>query len=400
MRDSEKRSLRTLISSDENEVVIFGADNFSQYPLRIPSVRSKCDRALAAASEGDVVVLREKLDRKYHAWLRGLGLSTDHVVEYGHKVIGPTLAELILKNPLPLTKMVKELARRPVYAPWFSGHAEEGVASVLGGSLFGANESETLRYNDKSSFKALCQSLNIALVSGSVFQVRPDKATNFGMFVRSVRQIKDAHGRVLIRGTLGVAGTSLYTTTGDDLDELYQTIVESREPSLLIEPFLKVHSSPNDQWVIDRNGNVTHIELIEQECERGLIHVGNVKGAEFSTQVRDTILETSRKIVFRMAENGYCGVVGIDYIVTDEGIFPIETNARFNGSSYVHLLVDRIEEKIGAIPHWKFVKLSIPAQPFSVGCGSFTTRLNQATDRSLCDREGALSKSSGTFPFA
>ena len=34
------------------------------------------------------------------------------------------------------------------------------------------------------------------------------------------------------------------------------------------------------------------------------------------------------------------------------------------------------------------------------GCGSFTTRLNQATDRSLCDREGALSKSSGTFPFA
>ena len=47
-----------------------------------------------------------------------------------------------------------------------------------------------------------------------------------------------------------------------------------------------------------------------------------------------------------MAESGYRGVVGIDYIVSDDGIFPVENNARFNGSSYVSMIVDNIEELI------------------------------------------------------
>jgi hypothetical protein len=66
-----------------------------------------------------------------------------------------------------------------------------------------------------------------------------------------------------------------------------------------------------------------------------------------------------------MAASGYCGVVGIDYIVSGQGIFPVENNARFNGSSYVNIAVHNIEKEIGPVALWKFVKLSVRRCDFS-----------------------------------
>ena len=100
MRDYE--SPRKLISNDENEVVIYGADNFSQYPTRTAAVSSRCDRALASARSDDLVVLRGELNEGYHRWLRGLGLGTDHVVAYNQPASGMTLSELIVEDPEPV----------------------------------------------------------------------------------------------------------------------------------------------------------------------------------------------------------------------------------------------------------------------------------------------------------
>ena len=98
---SSLQSLRQLISSDDAEVVVYAADNFSQYPTRHAGVSSKCDRALAPAHNNDLVILRSKLHRDYHQWLRSLGLSTDYIVEYQQPTTGRTLSELIIENPNP-----------------------------------------------------------------------------------------------------------------------------------------------------------------------------------------------------------------------------------------------------------------------------------------------------------
>ena len=75
---TEYQPLRHCISDNDNELVIYGADSFSQFPRRDGSVRSKCDRALAAAGENDLVILRTTLDRDYHDWLLSCGLGTRH----------------------------------------------------------------------------------------------------------------------------------------------------------------------------------------------------------------------------------------------------------------------------------------------------------------------------------
>ncbi len=384
---SELQSIRTTISDNKDELVIYAADNFAQFPRRDATATSKCDRALASALSDDLVVLRGELDQDYHRWLRSHGLGSDHVVAYNMPSIGETLSELIIANPQPVKTMISEMGRRPVYVPWFSTQMEAAAAKILGADLFGATESDTLKYNDKAIFKALCQKLEVPVVDGVAFEVQPEDSNNFLQMKSLVERYLSAHDTVIIRGTLGEAGMSLYKTKGDDLVGLYQAIAESGERVVLIEPFLSVSSTPNDQWVVGRDGRITHIGMIEQLCERGMVHVGSLKGEGPSPQVFDAIKQTSLKIVTEMAEAGYRGVTGFDYIVADEGVFPVENNARFNGSSYVNIIVHNIEELMGPVPVWKFIKIKTSPCTF--------VELSKRIDAVLYDG----SKKNSVFPF-
>jgi len=91
---TNSQPLRKCISDDDNELVIYGADNFSQFPRRNGSVGSKCDRALAAACLDDLVVLRNTLDHDYNDWLRSCDLGSSHVVEYKAASTYTSLSEL------------------------------------------------------------------------------------------------------------------------------------------------------------------------------------------------------------------------------------------------------------------------------------------------------------------
>ncbi len=358
------QSLRKCISNNDNELIIYGADLFSQFSRRDSSVNSKCDRALPVARRDDLVVLRGKLDHAYHKWLRSHGLGSDYVVEYNAQSRDMTLSELIINNPEPVKNIIRQIGKKPVYVPWFSGHMETEASKALGADLFGATETATLKYNDKSAFKTICRQLGVSVVEGTLFEIHPENNQNYIEMKNIIGGYLATCKTVIIRGTLGEAGMSLYKTKGNDISEIYQDITISGEKYILIEPFLNVSSSPNDQWVISRDGNINSLGMRDQICERGMVHIGTLKGAKTSPDISDYIIKTSAKIVNSMAEFGYRGVVGIDYIVSEDGIFPVENNARFNGSSYVSMIVDNIEELISPIPYWKFIKIKTAACSF------------------------------------
>jgi hypothetical protein len=356
--------LRKCISSNDKELIIYGADNFSQFPRRDASVSSKCDRALPVACRDDLVVLRGELDIEYRNWLHSHGLGPDNVVQYKALSRAMTLSELIVNNPEPIKKIIQKTGWKPVYVPWFSGHMETKVAEVLGADLFGAPESATLKYNDKASFKTICRQLGIPVVEGNLFEMHTENSDNWLEMKEIINSYLSKYKTVIIRGTLGEAGMSLYKTEGNDISKLYRQIANSGEKAVIIEPFLNVVSSPNDQWVIGRDGRITHLGMRDQIFERGMVHIGTLKGEKTTPDISNYITETSIKIVNNMAAFGYRGVVGIDYIVSDEDIFPVENNARFNGSSYVSMIVDNIEELASPIPYWKFIKNKTPACSF------------------------------------
>ncbi len=358
------QSLRKCISKNDNELIIYGADRFSQFPRRDASVNSKCDRALPVAHRDDVVVLRGKLDHEYHKWLRSHGLGPDHIVEYSAHSREMSLSELIVNDPEPVKRYIRQSGKKPVYVPWFSGSMETEAAKVIDADLFGATETETLKYNDKSAFKTVCKQLDIAVVEGSSFEMNPEDNENCTDMENIINGYLSTCETVIIRGTLGEADMSLYKTKGNDISEIYHEIAVSGERSVIIEPFLNVSSSPNDQWVISRDGNINSLGMRDQICERGMVHIGTLKGEYPSPEISNYIAKTSAKIVTNMAEFGYRGVVGIDYIVSDDGIFPVENNARFNGSSYVSMIVDNMEKLHSPIPYGKFIKIKTPTCSF------------------------------------
>jgi hypothetical protein len=172
-----------------------------------------------------------------------------------------------------------------------------------------------------------------------------------------IKDFLQRYSTVIMRGALGLSGLSLYKTKGEDIASIYQEIAETGEELIIIEPFLDVSSSPCDQWIISRDGTINHIGSKDQICENGMIHTGTLNTVQHSIEVSKYIKETSFKIVSKMVKTGYVGVVGIDYIVSSAGVFPVENNARFNGSSYPILIVDRIEKMMSQIPFWKFSKI-------------------------------------------
>lgn len=357
--------LRECISNSDDELIIFGADNFSQFPRRDGSIRSSCDRALPGASGADLVVLRGDQNREYYDWLRSLDLGPENVVEYNQHSSEFSLAKCIINNPEPILNHIEKTGRKPVYVPWFSGQLEAKAAKIIGADLFGASEEASRKYNEKAEFKNICKELEIPVVAGTTFEITSENSDNskdMGQVI--LRHLAD-HKEVIIRGTLGESGMSLYRTSGDDILSLYDKIVASGEKKVIIEPFLDVISTPNDQWAIGINGNIHHLGLADQVCENGMVHIGTQNFPRPSNRVSEYIIEKSCTIVDHMAASGYKGVLGIDYIVTDDGIFPVENNARFNGSTYVRLILDQLEKNNFFAQCWKFIKITIKPCSFA-----------------------------------
>lgn len=355
------RAIRDAISSSEDEVAVFIVDVLSQPHYRTkytdydPLVHTKCSRALPVALAGDIVVLSGSLDRGYYEWLRGLGLGPDTVVEYHQEAAKNSLTELILSDPQRVVAAIEASGRRPVLVPFYSGASEQQLSEELKAGLFGCDEKIILKYFNKESFKAECVELGIPMVGGANARVDGSKRLKESELADIVLTLLNEYPKLIIRGAEGSAGSSLYTLDKNNVREVYRQVRRNQESSLLVEPFLKVIASPNDQYVIGRDGELSHLGISSQLFE-GLKHTGNLFGQYLSPRIEHYIKSTSTVIVHSMAAHGYRGVVGIDYIVSSEGIFPVENNARMNGSSFTLGLIDHLAERHGPIPSWKFYK--------------------------------------------
>ncbi len=364
----ELSTLRHCVISDEKQRILFATDVLSQPASEVMLKNDKllhhqCSRALPIATERDIVVLQGTLDEAYHRWLRSFGLSTDNIVEYGEKQASGPLSNVIRNNPGPVLSAVGKDAHT-VYLAFYLAKNDIACAKELGVHPFGCDEEITSKYFDKLSFKQECQKLGIPTIEGHHHKIDVTSPLNRDEMAELIHRLLSNYGKVIVRGTDGSAGRSLYTIDQPDVRELYEAIVSNRDKTVLIEPFLNVVSSPNDQWMIGQSGEIRHFGLSAQLFQ-GLKHAGNFFGQYYSPRVAQYIEETSSKIVQAMAEGGYRGVLGVDYIVCEEGIFPIENNARLNGSSFALELFHIISKQIKDVRCWKFFKAKCDKMSFT-----------------------------------
>ncbi len=357
-------TFRESMLDSADECLVHGADNLSQFTQAVGHISSKSDRALACATEDDVVVLNHPLDTEYHTWLRSLSLGTDHVVAYGADQPGKLVSELIINDPEPVLAMIEKTGKRPVYLPWYSGPSENEAARVIGADLFGARASLTFQYNEKSLFKQLCRDLDIPVVEDTCFYMAPDSNENFKELQGIVEGYLSRHSRVLARATMDNTGVSMvYKTDGTDLHALYSKWQELGIEKLIVEPFLTARHSPCGQWLVSRKKEIIDTGMVNQML-LDLWHLGSIKTDSMPVFDWEPVQSITLKLARQMADSGYVGLVGIDYIETDFGVFPVENNARLNGSSYVKLIVERIEALTGPVRCWKSMKVKTTPSSF------------------------------------
>ncbi len=364
------RPLRSCISSDSEEVAVFGVDLLSDPPYAKywfksdPLSHTKCARALPIAGPDDIVILAGNLHEEYLEWLRSLNMGPREVVAYGLERSPQSLAEIIRDDPEPLKKALYRINRRAVYVPFYGGQREVDLAKTLGLDVFGCNESVTLEFYNKEKFKDHCSRLGIKTVSELARTQPGARGANIEGYSRIISALLKNYSSLVVKGALGATGSSVYRVESINMDDVIRKMADNSGcGGFMIEPFLKVIVSPNDQWVISRDGTISHLGISAQLFS-GLTHAGNIMGQFISHRVENYISETSRKIVESMARAGYIGVVGIDYVVTDEDIFPIENNARFNGSSFAIGIFDKLVTRQPDLNCWKFIKASVDQMPF------------------------------------
>lgn len=361
---------RDCLQLNANEVAVFGCDVCSQPHYNIWSkgnqaLHLKCSRALPIAGPDDIVILSGPLFEPYLEWLRGFGLGPGEVVSYGASDSRIPLAELIRENPGPLEGAIRRSGRQALYVPFYSDARINELCAAKGWGLFGCVEETTLQYFDKQRFKNLCAALEIPTVEGVNFGAKKSYQPSPKNLERFLLALLGSYPSLVIRGTLGSAGKSVYQVESSSLSEVVSQIQEDCGSEFLVEPFLQVITSPNDQWCIRRDGSTAHIGLSAQLFD-GFKHKGNLFGQYLSPRVLTAIDFASQRIVREMAKAGYRSVVGIDYVVADGGVFPIENNARLNGSTFSFAIVDAIRDSIPEVARWKFYKAVIEPCRFEV----------------------------------
>lgn len=390
-----KMGPRATISTDPEEIAIFACEWRSQPHLKKISAAghneamvTKQNRALALAGPEDIVISSRLPDKDYFSWLRDLDFAPKRVLLLTDEV-GGILPEVIEKNINVVKRAREEAGAKAVFVPHYCSDHEIKIAAALNAEIFGCPEDITLRYFNKHKFKNSCREWGVAVVDGARKDhieegAGEDREVSASEVEQIVRSLLHNYPKVIVRGTEGSCGSSVFTVTTDDIEKIVEKVVG--DDAYLVEPFLKVIASPNDQWAVRRDGSLAHIGLSNQIFDN-FCHVGNLAGQYLSSRIFSQIRSSSMKIADGMRSKGYRGVLGIDYIITDEGIFPIENNARMNGSTYCLGIVEKIEKCGGRVGAWKFYRASS-------GCRSFA-ELKVKLEEVLCQP----GKANGVFPI-
>ncbi|MFQ6126892.1 MAG: ATP-grasp domain-containing protein, partial [Candidatus Heimdallarchaeota archaeon] len=209
------------------------------------------------------------------------------------------------------------------------------------------------RFDSKINFKHLCREVGVPVVEYAIFKTRQ----GVHELVQLIKMMSNKTGKVIVRGEYGASASTTYVL--DRLDySLINEIVASSKPEdrYLVEPFYKTLSSPSSVWFITKIRTIVLLRTSNQLLEEGISHAGNEFPVQFA---EEQVNRYSFRIAKRLAEEGFLGPFGIDYIETEKGLYATECNPRVTGAMYPWELVSILEKK-GSIKAARSENIHLP----------------------------------------
>lgn len=335
------------------------------------------DRVLAIARPDDVVVLLQRPDKAYLQWLSGVGLGTKKILVLPGKK-GETLTHRLL-HPAAQKKLLQLLggaknAKKAILFPYYPDAAIKKVSRQLGIPLFGT-PSLSKKFAGKVFFERWCRKKGIPAIPDKIVRINRGKDSKTGLFqLKTI--IKDqlaATGHVVVRGDFGSGGSTTHVIdrySAAWINEFYRHA--HQDDVYIVEPFYKAKASPSSLWLITRRqrrgqrgegwreGKAVHIKTSLQLLAKSVKYAGNEYPGYPGQFNRRLVMAYSRKIVKAMAQEGYAGMVGLDFLETDKGVFVMECNPRVTGAMYPWEIVKMLEQRHGKVGAALAEKIYVP----------------------------------------
>jgi hypothetical protein len=301
--------------------------------------------ALLLAGGNDHVVLKQKPDEGYLAYLAGLGLELPNIITVAHQQPERTVTEDVLADPAAIARLAALVDDGCRLSPHGVSALEERLAERSGLPLAAPGAAICKTVNSKIYSRRLADELGLRQAPGWTC----DTPAELDEAVAGARALLAAGRKVVVKDAFGVSGKGITVVeTEARLDRLHRMITRSaasagpRRVGLVVEEWVPKQTDLNYQFTVSRDGVVELAFVKEALTERG-VHKGHRFPASITAAQQDELSEATQRIGKRLAVDGYFGVVGVDAMVDPRGgLYPlVEINARNNMSTYQALVQER-----------------------------------------------------------
>ena len=169
----------------------------------------------------------------------------------------------------------------------------------------------------RNLFNKIVPMLDYQYISGGVF--------NFN-------KISKNNESLVVQHPLGSGGSKTFLFTKNNYKELTKYLL--KDEIYIVSKYMKDNTPYNINCVIGKNNYIIFPPSIQGlDINEKIEYIDSFYDIEISKEIKNKFYEYTCKICSKLKDMGYLGVLGIDYIYTNNELYFIEINPRFQGSS-------------------------------------------------------------------
>ncbi len=295
---------------------------------------------LLLTRKNDILILRKRPDEDYLKYMqkKGFEIPTILVPDREDEALG--ISELILQDK-KLLKRLKDLASQNdnmYLVPYGVSELEEKISKMCQIKLVGASSDLCKAINNKIFSRSVSDELHFNKTKGSVCETYEDLREKSLLLLNEFPKI-------IIKQPCGASGKGLWIIDSErKLNSVLQILKRfyfgrSINQGWIIEGWYEKKQDINYQVFVHNNGEVEVFSVKEQLLDE-TVYIGSLMPPRVSDEIFHECIQCGKQIGEYLYQQGYCGMLGIDAIVTmDDILIPIiEINARFTLSTYISFL--------------------------------------------------------------
>lgn len=312
-------------------------------------ISSLSEFSLLLAEPEDIVLLKDRPDKKFIEYLENLGITLPLIVTPKEWDYSTTLTNNILKDK-DCIQFLRKISNEKTYSIMTHGtsSSEEILSAITKIPLATPLSSIFEKVNSKIFSRILCEKSNICQVQGGTALCLEELER---LFVSMKNILK--YSPLVLKESMGVSGKGqVIINDNKRFEQLLRSLYKSAEKrghskiEMILEQWVPKIQDINYQFYIDKDGVIGGAKILSALVKNST-HLGHLYPHQLSKEDVHKIQETMKIIGGELFKQGYYGVVGIDAIIDKEKIlYPcLEINARLNMSTYHRRIYEEVIPK-------------------------------------------------------